>query len=273
MKEGNRMKKPVIGLVPAYDPDRKQCFLRPQYAKAILNAGGLPFVLPLTYEEDILEDITDLYDGFLFTGGADISPSLYGEEPLPCTGRCVCDREAMEKGLLEAALKKGKPVLGICRGMQFLNVAMGGSLYQDLLAFHPEAGDHWQKEPYETCFHANRIFEGTPLHQAVQVSTLRVNSMHHQGIKHLASSLAPMAVSEDGVIEAVYAPDYDFVWGVQWHPEFLCGQDECHARIFEALVQAADRARRTDHGQKDHPASHPCMPSYDPAESGSAFSS
>lgn len=226
-------------MVPAFDPDRKQCYLRPQYAKAILAAGGLPFILPLTYDEDVIEDITDLYDGFLFTGGADISPSLYGEEPLPCTGKCVGDREKMEKELLRSALQKHKPVLGICRGMQFLNVALGGSLYQDLLAFHPQAGDHWQNIPYDQIFHENLISLKTPLHDLVQIEHLQVNSMHHQGIKDLAKPLQPMAFSEDGVIEAVYAPAFDFVWGVQWHPEFLYDQDPAQKAIFTKLVEAA----------------------------------
>lgn len=234
------MKKPVIGLVPGYDPQKKQCFLRPHYARAIQKAGGLAFILPLTDDRSILEDVTDMYDGFLFTGGADLSPELYGEQPLPCTGKCIIDREKMESALLELILKKQKPILGICRGMQFLNVAFGGSLYQDLLEMRNDTHEHWQPGQYETPSHLSSLLPGTPLTKLLNQKELAVNSMHHQGIKTLAPDLLPMALSDDGLVEGIYLPDYPFLWGIQWHPEFMADTPEQLA-IFQAFIQAADQ--------------------------------
>lgn len=242
------MKRPVIGMVPAYDPNTHQCFLRPQYAKAIQAAGGLAFILPLTQEAEIMDEIADLYDGFLFTGGADLSPELYGEKPLPCTGDCVKDRENTELALMKAVLKKGKPVLGICRGMQFLNVYFGGSLFQDVLEQKPGSHIHWQKKPYETPSHTDSLIPDTPLQTLLEKDTLPVNSMHHQGIKEIGQDLLPMAISDDGLVEAIYHTGYPFVWGLQWHPEFLYDSAAEHLRLFEAFIEAAQhvKANHTD---------------------------
>lgn len=233
-----RIKRPVIGMIPAYDPVRRQCFLRPQYAKAIQAAGGLAFILPLTQETSVIEDITDLYDGFLFTGGADLSPALYGETPLPCTQECVVDRENLELALMESALRKNKPVLGICRGMQFLNVYFHGSLYQDVLEQGAASHFHMQPQPFDQTTHHVKILSNTPLESVLEATDLPVNSMHHQAVKQLGKGLKVMAVSDDGLIEAVYHPGYPFVWGIQWHPEFLI-ETPAHLRIFQTFLDQA----------------------------------
>lgn len=237
------IKRPVIGMVPAYDPVKKQCFLRPQYARAIQKAGGLAFILPLTDEAEDIDQITDLYDGFLFTGGADLSPSLYGEKPLPCTRNCVVNREKMELSLMKSILAKNKPVLGICRGMQFINVYFHGTLYQDILDQRKDSLVHWQKEPFETPSHMDQIDPASPLYRVLKTTLLPVNSLHHQGVKECASELRVMAHASDGLVEAIYHPDYPFVWGIQWHPEFLT-ENPKQLAIFEALIQAADQKRK-----------------------------
>lgn len=236
------MKRPVIGMVPAYDPVKKQCFLRPQYAKAIQAAGGLAFILPLTEDTSVIDEITDLYDGFLFTGGADLSPELYGETPLPCTHSCVVDREKLETALMESALRKKKPVLGICRGMQFLNVYFKGSLYQDVLEQQAARHLHMQQTAFDQHTHTVRMVPGSALEKALHVSSLPVNSMHHQAVKILGNGLEIMAVSDDGLIEAINHPGYPFVWGIQWHPEFLIDQPE-HLKIFQTFLEQAEKSR------------------------------
>lgn len=238
----NSMKRPVIGMIPAYDPIHRQCFLRPQYAKAIQAAGGLAFILPLTEEDTIIDEITDLYDGFLFTGGADLSPELYGEEPLPCTRNCVVDREKMEFALIQSVLKKNKPLLGICRGMQFLNIYFHGTLYQDVLEQKAASHLHMQEKPFERLTHSVDLVEGSPLGRLLKKSTVQVNSMHHQAVKTLGPGLEVMAHSDDGLIEAIRHPGYSFVWGIQWHPEFLIDQQE-HLKIFETFIQQARQTK------------------------------
>lgn len=237
------MKRPVIGMVPAYDLKLHQCFLRPQYARAIQQAGGLAFILPLTDDAADIDQITDLYDGFLFTGGADLSPQLYGEKPLPCTRNCVVDREKMEIALLQSILAKNKPVLGICRGMQFLNVFFNGTLYQDVQEMRQDSLVHWQPQPYENFHHEVSVDPSSPLYSIVKQSRICTNSMHHQGVKQVGGGLQVMARANDGLVEAIYHTQYPFVWGIQWHPEFLMNQKE-HLAVFKAFIQAADHSSK-----------------------------
>ena len=135
-------------------------------------------------------------------------------------------------------LAADKPVLGICRGIQFLNVHLGGTLYQDLPAEHPSAANHHQTPPYDAPVHSVTLTAGSPLWALLGKDTLAVNSLHHQAIKTLAPGLAAMAVSEDGLTEAVCLPDKRFVWAVQWHPEFSFRVNEDSRKIFKAFVGA-----------------------------------
>ena len=145
----------------------------------------------------------------------------------------------MEEKLLALALETDKPVLGICRGIQFLNAAMGGSLYQDLPTQKPSDLEHHQTPPYDIPVHRVTLVPSSPLQNLLQVSELSVNSYHHQAIHRLSQRLIPMAYSTDGLIEAVYMPDHRFVWGVQWHPEFSHKTDENSRKILKAFVNAS----------------------------------
>lgn len=228
---------PVIGVVPLVDDERESYWMLPGYFGGVQQAGGLPIMLPLTHSEDALRQLAAQCDGFLFTGGHDVSPAVYGAETSPLCGACCPERDAMEQALLTIALEAGKPVLGICRGIQFINAALGGTLYQHLPAEFPSTTEHHQSPPYDRPVHTVRLTPGAPLQKLLGCDTLAVNSYHHQAVRTLAPSLRPMAVSEDGLVEGVYLPTARFVWGVQWHPEFSYRIDEASRKIFSAFLE------------------------------------
>lgn len=211
----------------------------PGYFKGIEEAGGLPVMLPLTTDGVALGQLVQELDGLLLTGGQDVSPLLYGEEPLPECGAACLERDEMESLLLAAALKENKPILGICRGIQFLNAALGGTLHQDLPTQWPSGVEHHQTPPYNRPVHQVSIQRGSPLHRLLGVEQLAVNSYHHQAVKTLAPRLEVMATSEDGLVEAVFLPECPFVWAVQWHPEFSFEIDPRSRKIFHAFLEAA----------------------------------
>ena len=144
----------------------------------------------------------------------------------------------MEAGVLAYAMAQDKPLLGICRGIQFLNAALGGTLWQDLPSQCPSEVCHQQRAPYDRTAHAVRVVGGSPLHAAVGREEIRVNSYHHQAIRRLAAPLEAMAFSEDGLVEAVRHPGQRFLWAVQWHPEFAWRSDPCAMAVFRAFIDA-----------------------------------
>ncbi len=235
------MKKAMIGVVPLVDTEKESYWMVPGYMQGIQEAGGLPVMLPLTADRTDIRQIAETMDGFLFTGGHDVSPEVYGEKPLPQCGECCPERDAMEKELLLAALELDKPVLGICRGIQFINGVLGGTLYQDLPSQRPSDVEHHQTPPYDIPVHKVEILRGTPLWDLLQKNELSVNSYHHQAIKKLSPQLQVMAVSEDGLTEAVRMEEKNFVWAVQWHPEFSFLTDPDSRKIFQIFVEHADQ--------------------------------
>lgn len=231
--------KAIIGVVPLWDDDRESYWMLPGYMKGIAAAGGIPVMLPMTDTKEDLKQLVEMCDGFLFTGGHDIWPELYGEEPLPKCGAVCNERDRMEQELLVLALESDKAILGICRGIQFLNAALGGKLYQDIPTQHPSAVIHHQQPPYHIPSHEVTIVQDSPLAKLLGRQRLSVNSYHHQGVKVLSEKLCAMAMAEDGLIEAVFMPEKAFVWGVQWHPEFSYTTDADSMKIFQAFVAAA----------------------------------
>lgn len=230
--------KPVVGVMPLWDDEKESLWMLPGYLEGIRQAGGLPVVLPFTDDEAEIEQLADMCSGFLFTGGHDVDPKLYNESPVGDIVVTCRRRDEMEKRFLEIALEKDRSVLGICRGIQFINAALGGSLYQDLPLQHRSQTEHHQAPPYDVPVHRVTLRENTPLHKLLQVSELKVNSYHHQAVKKLASGLAEMAVSEDGIAEALYKPDCRFLWAVQWHPEFSYKTDPAARAVFSAFVDS-----------------------------------
>ena len=230
--------KKVIGVMPLWDEDKNSLWMVPGYLDGVREAGGLPLILPLTEDPDEIDQLSGLCDGFLFTGGHDVDPALYGEVPVNNSIISCAARDVMEKYVLDHALSSDKPVLGICRGIQFINAALGGTLYQDLPVQHPSDIEHHMVPPYDREQHKVSIISDTPLAEVVGVKSLGGKSKHHQAVNQIAPDLRPMAVSPDGLTEAVYMPSRRFVWGVQWHPEFSYRSDESARRIFRAFVVA-----------------------------------
>ena len=234
------MKKPMIALIPLVDAGRDSLWMLPGYLNGISAAGGIGVMLPLTGEEGDIDEILSRFDGFLFTGGHDVDPALYGQENLHC-GELAPGRDVMERKLLLGALERKKPVFGICRGLQLMNAVLGGTLYQDIPTLFPSDTNHRMAAPYGRAEHTVDILPGTPFAQWQLGPTIGVNSCHHQGIQDLSKRLRPMAIAPDGLIEAAYLPDYPFGCAVQWHPEFSPVDDPVSRTIFSAFVEACGK--------------------------------
>ncbi len=230
--------KPLIGVMPLWDDDKESVWMLPGYLEGIRQAGGIPVILPFTSENDELEQLAKMCDGFLFTGGHDVSPELYSEKPVDDSVICCKDRDEMESWYLKYAISSDKPLLGICRGIQFINAALGGTLYQDLPTQHSSEIDHHQKPPYDIPVHTVSIVKDSPLGKLLDTEQLSVNSYHHQAVKDLSPRLKAMAISTDGLIEAVFMPEHRFLWAVQWHPEFSYLTDINSRKIFKAFIDS-----------------------------------
>lgn len=233
--------KALIGVMPLWDDEKESIWMLPGYLDGIQKAGGIPIVLPLSSDEGDLEHLVKMCDGFLFTGGHDVSPELYQEKLLNKSVVCCSRRDAMEKIVLQKVLELDKPLLGICRGIQFLNAALGGTLYQDLPTERPSVMEHHQQAPYDVPVHRVKILKDSPLFQCLGVEELLVNSYHHQAVRRMSPMLKPMAVSEDGLVEALYMPGHRFVWAVQWHPEFSYKTDVSSIQILQEFVRMSGK--------------------------------
>lgn len=232
------MAKPVIGLIPLVDEGRDSLWMLPGYMNGIAKAGGIGVMLPLTDGDADIEEILSRFDGFLFTGGHDVSPSVYSQEKLDICGGLCPGRDAMEEKLLLGALKLDKPVFGICRGLQLMNAVLGGTLYQDIPTQFPSETNHRMAAPYGRSEHTVQVLPGTPFAQWGIPETIGVNSCHHQGIDALSEQMKAMAKAPDGLVEAAYIPGKRFACAVQWHPEFFPVENEVSTIIFKAFVDA-----------------------------------
>ena len=230
--------KPIVGVMPLWDEGKDSLWMLPGYLDGIHQAGGIPIIFPFSADERELDQLMGLCAGFLFTGGHDVSPGIYGEEPMERLVDVCEKRDAMEMIVLKMALRADKPVLGICRGLQLINAALGGTLYQDLPTQHPSGVSHRQPPPYALPAHPVALMKDSPLYRVLRTDQLAVNSCHHQAVKAAAPGLLPMAVSPDGLIEALYKPDQRFLWAVQWHPEFSFRTDDSSRKIFKAFIGA-----------------------------------
>lgn len=234
------MKKPLIGVTPLYDDRMTSYWMIPGYMKGILQAGGLPVILPFIQNPEDVSQLVSQLDGLLFTGGPDVNPLLYGEEVIMESGILAPQRDILEVACLREAVERDLPCLGICRGLQLMNVVMGGSLYQDMETQHPTRTEHDQDHPYDALTHDVEIVAGSPLAQWTGGALeMRVNTLHHQAVKELAPGLAVMARSKgEDIVEAIWAPDKKFFCAVQWHPEFAHSKHPEHQAIFDAFVEA-----------------------------------
>jgi putative glutamine amidotransferase len=245
---------PVIGITATLKQDADGVAERPlgkfvradlDYVEGVAEAGGVPVVLPPVAGPQAAEALLDGIDGLLLSGGSDLDPRYYGEEAVPELGVTLPERDAFEIALLEHTLRRNIPIFGICRGMQVLNVALGGTLYQDLPSQmdHMVLLGHRQETPKWQPTHEVEIDGDSKIAEIMGLNELKVNSYHHQAIKDLASGLVAVACAPDGVIEAVEAHDLSERWmiGVQWHAEAMRGAGTEQRNLFEAHVSAAER--------------------------------
>ena len=232
------MKKvPVIGVVPLIDYTKSSYWMLPEYLYGIRQAGAMPIMFPVIDNNADAEMLADMCDGFLFTGGQDVDPAVYGAEKTELCGECCPERDTMEKLLLDIAMKRDIPVLGICRGIQFINACLGGTLWHDIPTQFSDKLTHCQKPQYNKPVHDVMIDRNSPLYELLKKECIAVNSYHHQGVRELSPELKSMASAPDGLVEAVYAPDHKFLWAVQWHPEFSYESDKNSLLVFNAFVE------------------------------------
>jgi putative glutamine amidotransferase len=242
--------RPIIG-VPTQTleeiPDQlPRCWvMSQQYVRVLVAAGAVPWIIPLIEGDTAtLRSIYDRLDGVFLPGGVDMDPSAYHEEPSELLGRVDPARDEIELTLTRWAMEDKKPLLAVCRGIQVVNVAAGGTVHQDLAAQLPGAIKHdyfprGGQYTRDQLVHAVQIAEGSRLASLIGAPSVEVNSMHHQGIKDLASTLRPTAYAPDGLIEGLESPNGHFLVGVQWHPESLIERDPRMGRLFSGFIEAA----------------------------------
>lgn len=229
--------KPIIGILGEIDSEKSARILI-AYVNAIERSGGLPLLLPYVTEASTRDRFVELCDGFLFTGGEDIDPKYYGETPGATCGEIQPFRDELEFDVLQRVLPTSKPILAICRGAQLVNVALGGTLYQDLPSERPGSISHLQTEPRFAPSHEVQILENTPLHALIASDRMTANSFHHQAVKVLGAELEPMALADDGVVEAFYLGGERYLRAYQWHPERLFAVSEENRLLFGDFIIA-----------------------------------
>ncbi|MBP2635978.1 MAG: glutamine amidotransferase [Firmicutes bacterium] len=217
----------------------KRQYVSDAYIRAILCAGGVPIVLPVIADQGTITEQADMVDGLLLSGGGDIQPQLFGEEPVCQLGRVLPERDRHELALVKTAVTAAKPILGICRGCQVLNIALGGSIYQHL---SPEETNlqHDQQSPGYYAGHTVMLEEGSKL-ASLWGTVVMTNSFHHQAIKMAAPGLSITARTKDGIVEAVEHDTASFIVGVQWHPELMLDSQSTMLDLFTTFVKAANR--------------------------------
>jgi putative glutamine amidotransferase len=240
-------RRPNIGITPDFSTKNDYGYyeLKVPYADAVFKAGGLPFVLPYSEDPSVADAYLDRLSGLIVTGGAfDIPPEAYGEAAREGLGVLKASRTTFETRILKAALARNIPVLGVCGGMQLLNVVLGGSLFQDIRREIERSNEHEQKHDRAQPHHPVEVQDGTVLSQLIGKGQVMVNSTHHQAVKKLGEKLIASAVSPDGVIEAIEAPSYAFAVGVQWHPELMLESMPVHFGVYKTFVHRARETRR-----------------------------
>jgi putative glutamine amidotransferase len=225
------------------DADAAYLAVLPTYPHAVSLAGGTPVLIPLQTAQHGLRRIFDRLDGIVISGGGDVSPACYGASASPYTARIDASRDEVEMQLARWAVDEDKPLLAICRGIQVLNVALGGTLIQDIRHEVPNAlrHDHDAHKWFRQIVHDVTVEGGSRLHAALGARQNRyaVNSLHHQALAVIAGDLSPVARADDGIIEGVEMAGRRFVVGVQWHPEALVDDHPSMRSLFESFVRAA----------------------------------
>ena len=226
------MQRPLIGITCSKNAEGKIC-MSPHYLNSLWEAGAVGVFLAYTQDEEKLAEYARVFDGFLFAGGDDMDPALYGEQVMFDSVEIDADRDQFELSLYRHVIASGKPIMGICRGIQVLNVAEGGSLYQHI------DGHRQTPKPGDVTEQPVMVQVGSMLHNLIGEEEILVNTFHHQNVKALAPTLAADAVSKDGYIEALHMPGHAFFFAVQWHPEIYRQSSPAMRKVFSAFVNAA----------------------------------
>ncbi len=240
--------RPLIGITCSrivggawgqYSPGHFMDYAYEEYGQAIHNCGGASVIIPVPQNKESFQTIFDRLDGLLLSGGPDLNPRFYGEQPLMGLGEVDEELDRMELEAARMAFQKDLPILGICRGIQILNVSQGGTLYQDIPGQVQESISHTQKADKSVLTHSIQIEVKTLLYNLFKRKEIWVNGKHHQAIKDLAPGLVVSARATDGTIEAVEHTSRKFVIGVQWHPEGTWKNDIYSKKLFRAFIKAA----------------------------------
>ena len=233
-------KRPVIGISASRSEEQRRLSLSETYLNAVYRAGGMPMVFPSSItDEKAIDEMLDLVDGVLLSGGIDVHPRYFGEEILPECGAIDETRDAFELTLTRRAIERGMPVLGICRGIQVLAIALGGTIFQDIESQLGISNSEHRHEPIEDYKHAVRFKEGGLFERITGTTLMLTNSMHHQSVKDAGDKLIIEGITMDGIIEAVSMSGNEAVLGVQFHPECLESFSDPAARIFSYFVGKA----------------------------------
>lgn len=246
------MKKPIIAITSSMDlnPNRlndNRTMVSLDYSNSMINSGGIPVILPITDNFEVIKEQVKYFDGLILSGGGDPDPNLYGEDCLQELGDITPERDTFELAILEEFLKTKKPILGICRGLQLMNVFYGGTLYQDIKYVDTNI-QHKQKWLADLPTHDINILENNILFE-IFGKKARTNSFHHQMIKDLGRELTSIATANDGVIEAIQNKNYPFFYGVQWHPEMMASRGNLGMKkIFDKFIESCKNLEKQKQG-------------------------
>lgn len=230
--------KVLIGVSCGRDINTNRLFVNQDYLKALRAFGAFPLILDMDF---ISKEELSLLDGVLLTGGGDVDPLFFKEEPLYNLGFIDPIRDNFEIKLTRACLYLKIPLLGICRGMQIINIAAGGDIYQDIYTQKKDSFDHQQKSERGFSSHSVEIVEGTLLEDILGAREIRVNSFHHQAVKNIGLNFKVSANSKDNLAEALEGKEDNFVLGVQWHPEAMWKDDIFSQKIFQAFIKSCKK--------------------------------
>lgn len=237
--------KPIIGVTSSetFNGSKEYCQVHIDNITAISKAGGIPMILPNVEDLSELKRLASQLDGLYLTGGEDVDPQLYNEEPIPELGIINPRRDLFEIKITQIMLEQQKPVLGVCRGCQVLNVALGGSLYQDIYSqIDGKLLKHRQSAPDGHMTHFVHVEKDSLLYRLIGLEQFKVNSRHHQAVSSVASKLKVSAVASDGIVEAIESDASNFILGVQWHPENLVvAEDAISLRIYQGFIHACQK--------------------------------
>lgn len=231
-------KKPLIGLVASHDLTENRFAVLARYTDAVENSGGIPVILPLSQRDDCTKRYALMCDGIIFPGGVDLDPKTYNEPVHEKCGEITPLRDVLEMKLAELLFRYDKPLFGVCRGIQAMAVAFGGTLYQDIPSEYETDIVHRQQPPYSVPTHKVKVIKDSLLYKITGKEELQVNSMHHQSVKDVSDRFRLTAFAEDGIAEALEVDGMTFGLGVQWHPEHLYFVDTSAKALFDAFIQS-----------------------------------